>query len=283
MMMMTDGGGAVRVVATVMNDSPVSPSSLESRYGAGGGSSGRTFSNSSDRFDEHGRRIVKPLSPDEASSLEQGWNTRHHVSFSKGNLEIHPMHRSYFDRLRELESMAPGPKQTPPLECSFLLPPKEHSAERLPVPPMVEPLPALPPSAFPHPKVWNTRHGVTHSKGNKFYHDKDRELFSRYLQPARSRVSPERTFGITYAFTEAKPFPGDPTQGGGAKPAPRRKRASSDVALRRGHSGDTLWRDLSGGGSLRSNASNPNLALKKLESINARMGFQRHSSLSEFR
>lgn len=188
---------------TSPNSKSISGGSVHSSLGRERTSaSRRSTSLGSERFDEHGRRIVASLTPFEAKSLELGWDIRHHVGFSKGNHEIHPMHRSYFDRTRELENMAPGPKQGPFLESSFLLEPKHHSAARLKVPPLMEPVPPAPPGAYPHKNVWNRRHHETHSKGNMYYHDKDRELFSRFVETKGTRTVQQKLLGITVPSSE---------------------------------------------------------------------------------
>uniref|UniRef100_A0A7S4UXN6 Uncharacterized protein n=1 Tax=Alexandrium monilatum TaxID=311494 RepID=A0A7S4UXN6_9DINO len=149
----------------------------------------------------------KRLSPEEERALEDRWDGRHQLHFSKNNEILTPGLRDYFDRGRELPSEESfWVRSQTPVRPTYLLShdPRHEDPDgsaRFRTRPHLATSPFRP--RPPRPVLrrledsWNGRHHVTTSLWNDLYHENSREYFSRNVAPRSERVLQQRLNGIT--------------------------------------------------------------------------------------
>lgn len=144
---------------------------------------------------------LRSLSREEENALEDQWNNRHQIHFSRLNSRINPSIRDYFDRQRDDSEAHPGVRSQVQLRPTWLLGERkfDHDSNDGFKPSPTSSLQRMASTYAEDTKVtgWNDRHHVTVSSGNRRLHENQREYFSRFVAPRSKRVLPQRPTGIT--------------------------------------------------------------------------------------
>lgn len=135
--------------------------------------------------------------------LEEMWDGRHGIHFSRMNHMMNPAFRDYFDRGREAEKV-PGPPGVRPQVCwrphwSLNVYEKRPANFNNEGPSAERGVPeALKTKSDRRGEGgWDNRFHITHSMANHLFHDAAKELFSRNVPPRSERVLVNQQKGIT--------------------------------------------------------------------------------------
>lgn len=145
--------------------------------------------------------------------MEDGWDGRHIMHFSRNNVLLNPVSRDYFDRPRvEKKDSDPGLRVVP-VRATWSLgdlhtypaagplsgdSPTSSSSRQSPY--------MAPERVKAHAEkkwqkvaeaAWDGRHATMHSTGNELLHDSQKELFGRFVKSRSQVVVPHRVHGIT--------------------------------------------------------------------------------------
>lgn len=165
-------------------------------------------------------RNQRDLSAVEQKSLEEQWNSRHTVVYSRRNNQLAANCRDYFDRPRHVQDASVYLPVSVALKPVWLLScvsqqslGSQGALGSANIPGQLGGSSgASEPQSSRHSEAskltagtanlssrsdWNDRHHITQSVGNLHLHDNDREYFGRFLEPKSKRVLQHRVNGLT--------------------------------------------------------------------------------------
>lgn len=140
-------------------------------------------------------RNQKDLTPEDQRLLENSWDSRHWMHFSRNNDILPLMCRDYFDRPRYIPPETGFEIKQDRLATSWLLKEPLEASLRPHTSPLLE-------RSFSTPEMkpledgWNDHFHCTHSASNHLYHENNREYFSTYCNGRSKQVLPRKQRGL---------------------------------------------------------------------------------------
>lgn len=151
---------------------------------------------------------LRNLTSEEEAALEEQWNGRHHMHFSRVNAKVNPAVRDYFDRQRDDDADRPWVRSHVRIRSTWSLAESGRELDGVDVlrssstaslERSTASLQRIPPALGTGRAAggWDDRHHVTVSLNNRRLHENQREYFTRVVAPRSKRVLPQRPSGIT--------------------------------------------------------------------------------------